>query len=343
MELSVRQLWRSGSEWLPLDAPIHSIETQRMSESCSQELKLKVTPSHNLLVAEISSVMCCEDFGDLQKLLRVTAYVLRAAKQFKVKRSLRANLPIALTPEEISASELLWITHVQGELTQQKDYSTLKMQLRLFCDEKGLWRCGGWLQNADIPYPAKHPILFPWSHHFTSLVVKDARIRVCHNGVKEMLTEVHSRYWVVKCRSLTKALLHRCMTCRRYKGILFRGPPPPPLPEFRVKDDPAFTYTGMDFASPLLVRNGVSGDSVKVWICVFTCLVTRAIHLDIVCDLSTETFLRCLKHFAARRGLPRKFLSDNRDISSGHEVPQYCLQGPDGSTVSSCSRESVDL
>ena len=142
MELSVSQLWRSGPEWLPLDAPIHSIETQPMPESCSQELKLKATPSHNLLVAEMntsSSVMCCEDFGDLQKLLSVTAYVLRAAKQFKVKRSLRANLPIALTPEEISASELLWITHVQRELTQQKDYSTLKMQLRLFCDEKGLW------------------------------------------------------------------------------------------------------------------------------------------------------------------------------------------------------------
>ena len=160
-----------------------------MPESCSQELKLKENPSHNLLAAEmntIGSVMCCENFGDLQRLLCVTAYVLRAVKQFKVKRSWRVNLPIALIPEEILASELLWITHVQRELTQQKGYGTLKIELRLFCS--------GPLKNADIPYAAKHPILLPRSHHFTSLVVKDVHIPVYHSGVKETLTEVRSWY-----------------------------------------------------------------------------------------------------------------------------------------------------
>ena len=142
-------------------------------------------------------------------------------------------------------------------------------------------------------------------------MVRDAHIRVCHNGVKETLTEVRSRYWIIKGRSLTKSLVHRCTTCRRYDGAPFRGPPPPPLPKFRVKDDPAFTYTGVDFAGPIFVRSEVSSNSVKVWICVFTCLVTHAVHLDIVCDLSAGTFLRCLKRFAARRGLPHKFLSDN--------------------------------
>lgn len=83
------------------------------------------------------------------------------------------------------------------------------------------------------------------------------------------------------------------------------------MPEFRIKEDPAFTYTGVDFAGPLFVRGRSSKGQGKVWICLFTCLVTRAIHLDIVSDLSTETFIWCLKQFAARRGLPRKFLSDN--------------------------------
>ena len=71
-----------------------------------------------------------------------------------------------------------------------------------------------------------------------------------------------------------------------------------------------FTYTGVDFAGPLFVRESSSSSS-KVWICLFTCLVTRAIHLDIIEDLSTSTFVRCLKRFTARRGLPHKFLSDN--------------------------------
>ena len=134
---------------------------------------------------------------------------------------------------------------------------------------------------------------------------------MCHNGVKGTLTEVRSRYWIVKGRSLTRAFIHRCTVCKKYEGAPFEGPPPPPLPEFRVKEDPAITCTGVDFAGPLFVRNGHSNGSSKVWICVFTCLVTRAIHLDIVCDLSTDTFLRRLKRFAARQGLPHKFLSDN--------------------------------
>ena len=99
--------------------------------------------------------------------------------------------------------------------------------------------------------------------------------------------------------------------CKKFEGAPFEGPPPSPLPEFRIKEDPSFTYTGVDFTGPLFARSGYFSGSSKVWICVLTCLVTRAIHLDIVCDLSTDTFLRCLKRFAARRGLPRKILSDN--------------------------------
>jgi len=134
-ELSVSQLWCFGPEWLHLDVPIRLNDSPPMPESCSQELKSKVKPSHTLLAAEetntVGSVMHCEDFGDLQKLFHVTAYVLRAVEQFKIKRSLRANLPNTLSSQEISASELLWVTHVQWELVQQKDYDTLKKQLRL--------------------------------------------------------------------------------------------------------------------------------------------------------------------------------------------------------------------
>jgi hypothetical protein len=77
-----------------------------------------------------------------------------------------------------------------------------------------------------------------------------------------------------------------------------------------VKQDPAFTYTGVEFAGPIHVRDS-DGVSQKAWICLFTCYVTRAIHLEATPDQSTETFLRCLKRFAARRGLPTKFISDN--------------------------------
>ena len=78
-----------------------------------------------------------------------------------------------------------------------------------------------------------------------------------------------------------------------------------------MKEDPAFSYTGVDFAGPLTIRVDHVTGSWKVWICLFTSLVTRAVHLDIVTDMSTQSYLRCLKRFASRRGLPRKFVSDN--------------------------------
>lgn len=74
------------------------------------------------------------------------------------------------------------------------------------------------------------------------------------------------------------------------------GPPPPPLPEFRIKLSPIQ-------ASILFIQNGTSSGSSKVWICLFTCLVTQAIHLDLVPDLSTTT---CRKRFMANWGLPWK-------------------------------------
>ena len=105
----------------------------------------------------------------------------------------------------------------------------------------------GRLQNTDISYSAKHPVLLPRSHPFTALIVCDAHHRVFHNGVKETLTEVRSKYWIVKGRSLTRAIIRRCTTCKRFEGAPINGPPPP-LPDFRVREDPAFTYTGVDFA-----------------------------------------------------------------------------------------------
>ena len=122
--------------------------------------------------------------------------------------------------------------------------------------------------------------------------------------MKETLGEIRGR-------SLVKAVIHKCVVCKRYGGKPFSSPPAPPLPSFRVTEAPPFTYTAVDFAGPMYVgrEKGKEGD--KVWICLFTCCVTRAIHLDLVRDMSTDTFIRALKRFSARRGLPKRILSDN--------------------------------
>lgn len=194
---------------------------------------------------------------------------------------------------------------------QEKSFQSLKFQLNLFLDESGLWRCGGRLAHANIPYSTKYPLLLCRDHSLTTLIVSDAHRCVLHDGVRETLNQVRGKYWIVRGRSLVRKLIRCCVTCRKYEGAPFSTPPPPPLPQSRVKDAPAFSYSGVDFAGPLVIRISRTSKKSKAWICLFTCFITRAVHLDIVTDLSTETFLRCLKRFAARRGLPYRFISDN--------------------------------
>ena len=127
-----------------------------------------------------------------------------------------------------------------------------------------------------------------------------------HNGTKETLTELRGRFWIVKGRQVVRRILRRCVLCKRFEGKPYDEPPPPPLPVFRVQEAPPFAVTGVDYAGPLYLK-----DSNKVWICLFTCCVIRAVHLEVVPDMTAETFIRCFKRFIARRGIPHKIISDN--------------------------------
>ena len=90
------------------------------------------------------------------------------------------------------------------------------------------------------------------------------------------------------------------MLCRKHEGQAYKIPPPPPLPSFRVQEAPPFSHTGVDYAGPLYVKQPGSQQA-KVWIELYTCCVTRAVHLDLVPDKTANTFIRSFKRFSARR------------------------------------------
>ena len=125
--------------------------------------------------------------------------------------------------------------------------------------------------------------------------------------MKETLAETRAKYWIPSGRSLTRKIIHKCVICRKFEGLPFKAPQLPPLPECRVKETPAFSYIYWSRPSD---DPYISVFSIY-WMTLFTCYVTRAVHLDTVLDQSTLAFTRCLKRFVARRGLPRRFISDN--------------------------------
>ena len=153
---------------------------------------------------------------------------------------------------------------------------------------------------------AKHPILLPSKHHITILVAQDCHKHVMHGGVKETLAELRGRFWVIKGRSFLRNLLNQCTICARIDARPYDACESPPLPQIRVKEHPPFNCVGVDYAGPFYVRSGE-----KVSISLFSCCMTWAIHLEVVPDMSTESFITCFKRFAARRGTPSIVVSDN--------------------------------
>lgn len=221
--------------------------------------------------------MDCKDYGTYSRLLRVTEQVLRAVRQFKTGVSGISEIATTVTPEELAAAKVLWIASAKQQCVNDKNFQCQQVELRLLHDERGLWRCGGTLSNAEVPFAVKHPMLLPTTHPLPTLIEMEAHRLMFHNGVKKTLAEIRRTFWILKGRSLTRSLLHRCMLCRRFEGAPFKTPPLPPLPSFSVKEDPAFSYTGVDFAGPLSVQ-AQAMTNCKVWICLYTYFFTRAVH-----------------------------------------------------------------
>ena len=160
-----------------------------------------------------------------------------------------------LTSQDIAVAETLWIKEIQKSLSTNPKFEMWKRQFGVFTDEHGIMRCMGHLSQAQLPASAKYLILLDKSHYITSLFVRDSHKRVMHGGVKLTLTELRSRFWIVQGRQFVRKLLYECVVCQRLEGRPYVAPPPPPLPQFRVKGEPPLTYVGIDFVRPLYVKS----------------------------------------------------------------------------------------
>ena len=129
-----------------------------------------------------------------------------------------------------------------------------------------------------------------------------------------------------------KRILKSCKVCTKVEGLLYSSIVTPDLPSIRVSEDPPFTHTGVDCAGPLYTHSKMS-DAIKVgkaYICVFTCVSTRAVYLELAPDLSVESFLLTFQRFTAQHGLPATLISDNAKTfkTSSKEITKI-VRSPD--------------
>ena len=334
-QLQLSSLWNNGPTWLlqetqwPVWNPLSTInlslfETE-VFESEVSETKANTTETPNTASSgtnqkqtnsvDIHLIIDMSRYSSLEKLLMVTTYVYRFLQNI-AKTEPRIEGPI--TPSEKREALKVWIKNCQNrhyskEIANFKSPSSTRLplvrQLRLYLDTEGYLRCGGRIHNAPLSELTRFPYIIPPNCRLAELIVLDAHHKQLHSGINAPITAVRQSYWIIAIRQFVKKLLRRCVTCRRVIGTSFKVPDPAPLPTIRVKETKPFTVTGVDFAGPLFVRTH-SGEE-KTYICLFTCAVTRAIHLEIVSNLSEEKFLLAFRRFSSRKSLPYLMISDN--------------------------------
>ena len=138
------------------------------------------------------------------------------------------------------------------------------------------------------------------------LLIRHTHIRLEHAGVRDTLAELRGTVWILRGRQIVKKVLKKCVQCNRVIRQHFEQPVAP-LPAARCSKNAPFQVTGVDYAGPLYVRDGRG----KAWFIVFTCGTMRAIHIEMVTDMTTQSFIMAYDRFINRRGVPSIIYSDN--------------------------------
>ena len=168
-------------------------------------------------------------------------------------------------------------------------------------------RVGGRLQQTGWPFHRQHPILLPKSY-LVELFVRQQHIERKHQGVEATVAFLRQKFWIISARRIIRKVKEGCVVCRRFDANTCEEVVAP-LPESRVDHQYPFCVCGLDYAGPLAART--QGDVCKVWIALFSCATTRAVHLEIVTGLSVDEFLLAFRRFVSRRARPRRMISDN--------------------------------
>lgn len=307
-------LWWHGPPWICFPTAEWPIAPFKPScvEGSIPEAKSSVTLT---VIPDLDNSILLElalRVSSWKRLLRILVYVLRFLRKLPPASVIRVS---DLETAELVILRELQSKHFADEIKNIKKGKLPSHSLRKldpFVDDNGLLRVGGRLTHAHIPYESRHPLLLPGRHHLVDLIIDDCHRSNCHTGSHLLMSLLRQRYWIISARNIIRQRIRQCNFC-------FKVAPSHPtpmmssLPPSRVQEAKAFTHTGVDYAGPINItmtrKRGVR--SQKAYICLFVCLTTKAIHIEIASDLSSETFLDAFKRFLSRRGPVSVLYSDN--------------------------------
>lgn len=264
-----------------------------------------------------------ERWSTLEKAYKVIGWVLRFVKK---ARKLQVSSGPDLVVEDLSAAKEVFVKVLQArffnvEIQSLKEGKSVSRSSKLsklspFLDQAGVLRIKGRLQLSELAFESKHPVILPKCHG-SYLLVHYVHRKQHHAGVDAMITFVRQSFEVFGLRVMAKSVKKACVSCQKCDARACNEVPAP-LPKVRVTKAPVFSVTGIDFAGPVFC---IDCPEKKLYICLFVCGVVRAIHLELVDNLTSEDFLFSFRRFCALKRVPSIVYSDNgKNFIGGERV-----------------------
>ncbi|XP_063926012.1 uncharacterized protein LOC135139641 [Zophobas morio] len=325
-ELGKISLWFHGPTWLHqinlnIDATDTHAELHEGGDILEQRVIAAVAvqnPKLDFFILRVHS--------RFSKLVKTVASWKRVITNLKHRVKREPEIKGPLTNDELKDARLRVLQLTQAEafaneirsLKNDKSVVTSSIaSLNPFLDSDMLIRVGGRLNNSSLPFDRIFPVLLP-KHHVTELIIQEAHLRQLHAGQLGTLAQVRLLYWPLSGRNQVRKVIRNCPNCfkvnpKPYHQIMGN------LPMERVTSARPFLRIGVDFGGPIMIKEGRGRGKklIKSYICLFICLSTKAVHLELVGDLTTESFFNALKRLISRRGNISYVISDNATNFTG--------------------------
>ena len=326
-ELASSPLWLKGPPWLelpesewPPEAPMPGKDT----EAAVQEKKRIALLTHLERTAsfkppEESPLDSLWKISSYSRFLRATAAVFRFTS--------RPRRTGALDISELEAAERYWIRRAQSqafprEISSLRQGENVPRSSRLsrltpFLDKDGLLRLGGRMQEANLPYDTRHPVILPairvkkhedLNSSITARIINDVHLKYQHAGIEWLVNGIRDKFWIISGRRTIRSVVSRCIRCQRAIKPL-QEQQMGSLPAERLTEGNAWEFVGVDYTGHFFVK-GDQGEKKKVWILLFTDMVSRGIHLEVCEGMDTDSFFAAFRRCISRRGVPSKLFSD---------------------------------
>ena len=292
---------------------IHELSSLSADSDLNVELPEKIEPKSTCkIVANDSApifIDLCSRIGSWLKFLRISqlvfSYIAKLSKRISLKKGCQSPFPEV----SLAATEQFIIKSFQVNIANSKAI----LSLSPFHDTADIIRVGGRLKNSELPFHLKHPILIP-SGPLSTCIISHFHSKTKHQGrVITMAAIRNAGYFLQSGSNSVKKFLNSCLTCK-----MLRSKPLEQkmcdLPYDRLKESTPFTFTGMDVFGPFMVSDGRTTRrntcTKKTWAIVFTCLVSRAVHIEPLPSLDISSFKNALQRFFCLRGSCRKLRCD---------------------------------